>query len=491
MDLKDSSCVSPRYNDKKPKPSWNASTNIDKTKPKVSPASSDFKTINRDSILREVNNNSGVLTPIKQCLNDKKPKPSWNASTKIDKIKPKVSPGFPDFKKISGDSITTQVIKDVDVFTPIKQCLNDNKQKPPWNSSTKIYRKEEIKALPSMTNYRKKMQMKWNKGPKNLERIIRAKLNNITEKKNEGLRLIKLMMNDNFKMRNSDRSSVDGFKNVPALGNEEAFRKKYECTDFELGSGGSCSVFQGIRRSDSVQVAIKKVKKSHGSYWGLVSGAYQWPCQYPIEYCMLHKLQNCEGVIQLLDGFETDEEFIWILELVENCLTLEDYIWGSSPLHESYIKTFFKDLLHTVEACHQKGVYHRDLKEANILVDLGQDGCFAKLIDFDIASSVECSPFWENPGTPGYMAPEMFRMSKRYDGLPAAIYSLGVILYDMVFGAVHWELVDDDSKLTGLPILQIQCIQCLDLIDSMLECDPQKRPTIQQILDHSWLNSLN
>lgn len=59
-----------------------------------------------------------------------------------------------------------------------------------------------------------------------------------------------------------------------------------------------------------------------------------------------------------------------------------------------------------------------------------------KLIDFGLSALADSSPFNYCIGSYGFMAPEVYDESKEYEGLATEIYSLGVILYDMITGSV-------------------------------------------------------
>ena len=78
------------------------------------------------------------------------------------------------------------------------------------------------------------------------------------------------------------------------------------------------------------------------------------------------------------------KEYYFVMELLENCYTLGDQIEDDSPLEEALAKLIFRDLVQAVDQCHQAGVCHRDLKEANILLDTNNNK--VKLNDFGVSA---------------------------------------------------------------------------------------------------------
>jgi serine/threonine protein kinase len=141
----------------------------------------------------------------------------------------------------------------------------------------------------------------------------------------------------------------------------------------------------------------------------------------------------------------------------------------------------FRQLVQAVEHCHKSGIFHRDIKLDNILIDVNTHE--VKLLDFDVSELAQYSPFKGNPGSPGYRSPEMYDGSIRYEGLPAAVYSMGVVLYDMIFYARGWELTDN-----RLPMPKVS-LNCLDLISKMTASRPEDRLPFDKIRNHPWMQS--
>jgi hypothetical protein len=113
----------------------------------------------------------------------------------------------------------------------------------------------------------------------------------------------------------------------------------------------------------------------------------------------------------------------------------------------------FVQVCHAIQHAHQKGVIHRDIKPSNILVTTGDDpaaaGC-PKIIDFGIAKATRgrltdhtlFTSFEQMVGTPAYMSPEQAHASDGDIDTRSDIYSLGVLLYELLTGRTPFEAGD-------------------------------------------------
>ena len=107
----------------------------------------------------------------------------------------------------------------------------------------------------------------------------------------------------------------------------------------------------------------------------------------------------------------------------------------------------FMDVCHAVQHAHHKGIIHRDLKPSNVLVAVQDDKPVVKVIDFGVAKATqrrlaEETVFTEQGqliGTPGYMSPEQAEMTALDIDTRTDIYALGVLLYELLAGALPFD----------------------------------------------------
>ncbi|KAH9511341.1 DNA repair and recombination protein RAD54-like [Dermatophagoides farinae] len=260
---------------------------------------------------------------------------------------------------------------------------------------------------------------------------------------------------------------------------EEMFEKNYNVSNI-LGRGGFGTVYAGVRIRDGLPVAIKLIKRDNVTSWEQYNGRL-----VPMEVCLLEKVGHIKGVIRMLNWYEYQSTFIIVMERPDNVKDLFDFITEHVVLEERMARLFFRQVVEIIILCHKAGVCHRDIKDENILVDLRTMSI--KLIDFGSGAYLKDSAYTDFNGTRTYFPPECIKSSP-YDGLAATVWSLGVLLYDMVCGNIPF--YDDEAIINGvLRFTRNVTSECQDLIFKCLSYNAKDRPMLEEILVHPWMGA--
>lgn len=243
-----------------------------------------------------------------------------------------------------------------------------------------------------------------------------------------------------------------------------------------IGTGATSIVYKAQNIKNRSIVALKLIHKHL-----LSEPWFKERIQNEIE---INKILIHPNIIRMLDySLEEDQPFIAFEYIQGKSLTriLEEK--KRLPLNEAL--EYWVQMLEALDYAHQKGIVHRDLKPDNIMIDLEKKQ--VKLTDFGISKKIDktLNITQDFVGTPWYMSPEQIKNQKvdnRSD-----IYSLGVIVYQMLTGKLPFETSENiyavfkahmfDNPVSSNIIIDNSYIppNIEKIIRKMLEKEPKKR----------------
>ncbi|XP_047418085.1 sperm motility kinase 4A-like [Sciurus carolinensis] len=278
-----------------------------------------------------------------------------------------------------------------------------------------------------------------------------------------------------FRFRISSESSESSVEPQGPGSYEPALTDHYEVLQ-GIGEGGFAKVKLACHRLTGTEVVVKVVAKR------------VWTLPFLCEPELMASLDH-PNVIQLFQVIETNRYMYIVMEHAGGG-HLRSLVPEPGGLAEEEARRLFREIAGALRHCHEKGIVHLDLKPENVVLDArGQ----AKLIDFGLSTRVspgqKLSRFW---GTLLYSAPEV-ALREDYEGPPADVWSLGVVLYFMLTGSRAFlanTAREVRQRVTegayDVPPHLSQGAQ--SLIREMLTVDPAQRPTLEQVLGHPWLS---
>ncbi|GAB4824128.1 hypothetical protein N2152v2_011174 [Parachlorella kessleri] len=211
------------------------------------------------------------------------------------------------------------------------------------------------------------------------------------------------------------------------------------------------------------------------------------------EVAIMHHLKGHPNITYLQGAYEDRQSVHLVMDLCSGG-ELFDRIVAKGQYSEKDAAALIRTMVSVVAHCHSLGVMHRDLKPENFLLDSKKENATIKCTDFGLSVFFKPGQYQsEVVGSAYYVAPEVLR--KKY-GPEADIWSCGIILYILLSGVPpFWGETEKEifnSILKGeldfdsdpWPKISWEAKSCLK---KMLESDPRKRATADQILQHPWM----
>lgn len=273
------------------------------------------------------------------------------------------------------------------------------------------------------------------------------------------------------------------------------FDRKYRMeTNTRLGSGGYGEVFVAVHQKSGVSRAVKRVRRSNAEADAALIKEYE----------VMKKLQDCPHIVRVYDGFIDDEYRYMVMELcfgldlvdslMEELSSVENPHMDMHP-NIPHVAAVFREMVTAVSECHQRGVAHMDCKPENFIhmSTLSQTpGVRVKLLDFGLAWTTTGSHVLEvtegtQLGCSKYLSPELYKRGTNVDPRPCDMYALGVSLFNLLTGRFPFNFGRVGRPRSRPDLSQVEDADARDLINILLQADPDMRLTAEEVLEHPFL----
>ena len=191
-----------------------------------------------------------------------------------------------------------------------------------------------------------------------------------------------------------------------------------------IGTGGMGAVYEALRDGESEAVALK-LKHTHDRSEHSIQ-------LFSHEAAMARQVDH-PGFVRVIDVGVLDGQHFYTMELVRG-QALGDWVREQRPSIRAIVAVI-SATARAIQHAHERGILHGDLKPANVIVtEAGEP----KVVDFGVARLMGAEPptteDGETLGTPRYMSPEQVRGDHKHCGPESDVWSLGVVLYELLAG---------------------------------------------------------
>ena len=250
----------------------------------------------------------------------------------------------------------------------------------------------------------------------------------------------------------------------------------------KIGEGSYAKVYRALHVPSQKFYAIKMINLSSMSKGDLEN------IQKELQ---IHSSIDSPSVVRLFDFFIESGKLHMVLELALNG-NLYLYMYQHFQLPLATALDFWLQVLRAIGHLHSKFIYMRDLKPENVLVD---EELRVKLCDFGWASRLEDIEYRRlSGGTYIYMSPE--NLKGELQGLKSDVWSLGVLLYELTHYREPFCIgISAEEQLEYIMSGKLEYKEDFnedvrELIETMLEIDPERRPSVEDLQASSLLGKV-
>lgn len=255
--------------------------------------------------------------------------------------------------------------------------------------------------------------------------------------------------------------------------------KDYVVSRKRIGKGSFSTIYKAFRTKDNKEYAIKEIIIDKKSIKSTVKR----------EFLVLKKLDH-PNIVKLHDLIiDTSYNNIYFVFDYFKMGDLAKFL-NNKPLKEKYCKKYSKQLATGLKYLYDNNILHRDLKPQNILLT---DDLNIKIADFGFARKVDKNMLLNTLcGSPMYMAPEI--INKQDYSIKSDLWSVGIIIYQMIYGHVPFEVTNFVQLIKKINNEQINyenpnieiSNECLALIKNLLQVEVDMRISWDDFFYNVW-----
>lgn len=364
-------------------------------------------------------------------------------------------------------------------------------EKPFWLQSWFLLTGSFLLTLGVYGTYRLRVRVIEAKNQR-LETIVRERTNEILEQKNQLEEKNQELKGKNEELILSQQRADRIFSALAETLPGTILDGKYQLGE-KIGSGGFGAVYRGTHLIMKRPIAIKVFRPIAGN------DSVEALERFQLEAISASKITHTNAIAVLDSGVSSEGIAYQVMELLKGH-SLKEELKRKKALSLGRALEILIPVCDVLSKAHSLGIIHRDIKPDNIFLHQTPEGEVVKLLDFGIAKLMGPSEGLDVKaltatgriiGTPAYMAPERFEGK---GDIHADVYSLGVVLYEMLTGEVPFQehldniyvwlgviLTKDPEKLSVLNPIISQEVEIV--IMQTISKDRNKRPTAKELAE--------
>lgn len=262
------------------------------------------------------------------------------------------------------------------------------------------------------------------------------------------------------------------------------FKERYRI-DKLLSNSANGIIYTGARKSDGARCVAKQVPRGKIGAYVEHDGR-----RIPLEF-HLHLIATANGIpgmVEAWECFERHTSWVLVMEKPKHSTDLFEVLAELGTLQEQAASIILAQIIDTSVKLEHAGIFHRDLKDENILLDVTT--LKTKLIDFGCGDFHTTQTYDKFSGTIQFAPPEVHLGP--YKASPVTVYSIGALAYTMLVGDVPYDTRDDvvSGRRKKVNWREGLSVEAVDFITACMRANPAQRPKLNELMGHALVQQL-